>query len=295
MVSRKRGNKRVGSGKSLRKNYAKESNKAVIPQKVPKTRSKAKEKSIKHHLKNIHKHVYHHITQHPKKLHAQIYHSFRRRKHIEHENLPKWKRKFLGFNEKHLEWLENFVDRAIPWLVLILLFIIIAELGNEINHLFELMFHKTSHLLELAAEFAHHYHTQVIIADKTIIGFFIVDLYFNFFRKATFLSFLKSFFLDIIAILPLGFLAGIATTQVSTAQTATHIAVDSQRIATRSLESGKLLEAGKIARSVKTLRIIRIITRLPRLLRLYRLYYFFAPKNKNKKNKSKKSKTKIII
>lgn len=236
-----------------------------------------------------------------KKIHKHLIKHYHRRKHIE-EDLPKWKLKILRFNHKYFNWLEYFVEHSIPWLVLMLLFIVIAEFGREINHLFEIIFRHSFHFLDRLAEIAHHYPNEIIIADKIIIGFFVIDLYFHFFKKATLKSFLRTYFLDILAILPLGFLLGVATREIGGAQSATHIIVDTERMAksleaekivAKSAEAEKLLksvEAGKISEVVKGGTIIRIIARIPRFLRLYRLYYFFT----SKKTKHINTKTKPI-
>ena len=249
---------------------------------------------------------HHHITHNTKKAHTKLLHHFHRRKHIEYDDLPNWKRKILLFNHKRFGWLEHFIEKAIPWLVLILLFIIVAELGHGINGLLESWFHTEWHFLDVMAEFAHHYHHEIVLIDQTIIGCFIIDLYFNFFKKATSWKFIKTYFLDIIAVLPLGFIAGALAREVGTAQTATHIVVDTERLETRTLEAEKIaarsIEAEKVAAETfkferitkyfKSQRFIRLFTRIPRLLRLHRLFPLFALKKVRKKKKVKKKPTK---
>jgi hypothetical protein len=150
----------------------------------------------------------------------------------------------------------------IPLLVLLLLFIVLAELSEPINGLIEAWFHTSVHSFELLSTFAELHHHEILLIDKIIISFFVVELYFNFFKKASILSFFKCYFLDILAIIPLNWAAGLAAREIATAQSATHVAVDTQRMASRS------------ARLVK---LARTIARIPRLIRLYRLYGIFVP------------------
>ncbi|MBT4540252.1 hypothetical protein HOC35_01945 [Candidatus Woesearchaeota archaeon] len=267
---------------------------------------KSKSKSSNKISKKWHHHVKHHITHHANKAHAKVLHHYHRRKHIEYEQLPHWKKGMLEFNHRFFGWLIEFIEKAIPWMVLILLLIIVAELGHGINGLLHNWFHTEWHFLDVMAEFAHHYHYYVLLIDQTIISFFVLDLYFNFFKKANLWRFVKTYFLDILAVLPLGFIAGAVAKEVGTAQTATHIVVDTERIATRGLEVEKIaarsIEAEKVAAETfkferitkyfKSQRFIRLFTRIPRLLRLHRLFHFLVPKKSKAKNtlKSKKRK-----
>lgn len=77
---------------------------------------------------------------------------------------------------------EIFVDKSIPYLLGILLLVII----------WEIFFH----------EFMVKYHTAVQIIDWIIIAFFAIDLGFKYNRMRNFPKFLKSSWLEIIAIFP---------------------------------------------------------------------------------------------
>jgi hypothetical protein len=271
-----------------------------------KTSNKDGSKKWHHHVKHHAKKAHRHIRKHASKAHKKIIHHYHRRKYIEYDFLPHWKKGMLEFNHRFFGWLMEFIEKAIPWMVLVLLLIIVAELGHDINGLLHNWFHTEWHFLDVMAEFAHHYHYYVTLIDQIIISFFILDLYFNFFRKASLLGFVKTYFLDILAVLPLGFIAGALTKEVSTAQSATHVLVDTERIATRSLEVEKIaarsVEAEKVAvetfkferitKYFKSQRFIRLFTRIPRLLRLYRLTSFFVPaKVKSKKKRTTKKRT----
>lgn len=244
---------------------------------------KTAHKQVKHHFNkhithNFNKHITRHINHHSKNIHNKLVHHFHRRKHIEYDELPKWKRNALEFNHKYLQWLEHFIEHAIPWLVLILLFIIIAEFGNEINQAIEFLFHRSFHALAEVAEIAEKNHTTILAIDKVIISFFIVDLFFNFFKKATITSFLKTYFIDVIAVLPLGLALETVAREVGGAQSVTHVVVDTERIAARSLKATRIA------------RIIKAIGRVPRLIRLYRIYQHFVPAEKSYRNSKHKKK-----
>jgi hypothetical protein len=226
-------------------------------------------------------------------IHHRIRHKIRRyhrMRKIKEENLPAWKEKWNSFNEKRLGWLEKTVDRLIPWLVLLLLFIILGEFSEQLN-LFDWQW------METAAEFFHAYEDIIHIIDRIIIGFFIADLYFNFFKKAKISTWLKTSILDIIAVAPLGLIFRVS--EISEAQSILHVTEDigkeagkvlketeaAAKIAKETEAASKIIkaeqEAAKLARLQKTSRFARfsrVIARIPRLLRLNRLTEFFKRK-----------------
>lgn len=81
-----------------------------------------------------------------------------------------------------LHTIEVIVDKAIPYLILILLFIIIGEFA----------FHS---LIE-------KYRLYATIADYIIIGFFVIDLVFKFYRVRNVKLFFKKYWLEVIAVFP---------------------------------------------------------------------------------------------
>ncbi|MBW2980694.1 hypothetical protein KY360_04740 [Candidatus Woesearchaeota archaeon] len=219
------------------------------------------------------------------------------------EKLPRWKKTVDDFNIDHFEKIERFVKKAIPWLVLLLLFIILGEFAGGINRqiVARITGHE-SHFLEQVVEFMHHYHTWVIILDEIIIAFFVLDLYFNFFKSVTFGRFVKKYFLDIIAVTPVGLffrgseavaLAG----DIGLGQEITHVAteteraiVEGERIAkegekivkegeriAKVVEAEKAAKATRLSRTARAPRLARL-ARLPRLVRLWRLKTFFKKK-----------------
>jgi hypothetical protein len=227
------------------------------------------------------------------------------------EKLPRWKKRVNEFNESNLKSIEKFVKKAIPWLVLLLLFIIIGEFAGPINEgiVVKITGH-SSHFWENIEHFMHEYHTQVLFLDGLIILFFVIDLYFNFFKTATFVLFVKRYFLDLIAVTPVGLffkgsgvagLAGVAE-EISLGQEVTHVATESERIiaegektakvltegektakvateaertAKAAAEAEKAAKAGKLTRGART---ARIASRAPRAVRLWRLKGFVKKK-----------------
>lgn len=84
--------------------------------------------------------------------------------------------------KRWVHWIEIFVDRAIPYILLLLLFIIIGEFA----------FHN----------FINKYRLSVNIADYVILGFFVIDLAFKFYRVRNVKLFLKKYWLEVIAVFP---------------------------------------------------------------------------------------------
>jgi hypothetical protein len=191
----------------------------------------------------IHHRIRHHIVR---------FHKLRKHKET---SLPKWKRKWSDFNEKHFLWLEKAVDQFIPWLVLALLVIIFGEFSHYIN-----VFHWQ--WPEKVALFFEEHDTDVMFLDKVIVTFFIIDLYFNFFKKKTVWSFIKTSFLDILAIAPLGLIFRVA--EIGEAQSALHVGAEFEK------------EAAKASRVAKE------VSKIPRFFRLNRLTHFFVKRKKKK-------------
>ncbi|MBS3135174.1 hypothetical protein J4406_02295 [Candidatus Woesearchaeota archaeon] len=83
---------------------------------------------------------------------------------------------------KWLHNLEIFFDRAIPYVILLLIFIIVGEFA----------FHN----------FMNKYRLYVSLADYVIVGFFIIDLGFKFYRVRNVKLFFKKYWLEVIAVFP---------------------------------------------------------------------------------------------
>ncbi len=208
--------------------------------------------------------LHHRIVHHVRNLH--------RIRKLKERGLPSWKEKWGHFNEQYLGWLERFVEFAIPWLVFLLLFIILGEYSSDLN-----FFHWA--WVESVSLFFEHYESIVAVMDKVIVGFFVVDLYFNFFKKKTVMDFLRTSILDIIAVAPMGAifdLAGIAETQKAMHAT-TELEKEAARLLRGEEAAAKLV---RVEEAAKLTRYERIITKVPRFFRLNRLADFFGKKKK---------------
>ncbi|MEM4263687.1 MAG: hypothetical protein QW666_02205 [Candidatus Woesearchaeota archaeon] len=216
----------------------------------------------------IHHRIIHHIRK---------YHRIRKKKE---SGLPNWKERWHHFNEKYLGWLEHFVEFMIPWMVLALLFILIGEFSHELN-----FFHW--HWLDAVSEFFEYYHSFFEAFDRVIISFFVIDLYFNFFKKKRIMTFIKTSILYIIAVAPMGALFDIGGGLAETQRTI-HVTTELEKEAARLIRGEEAIakitkaeEAAKIARLESSgSRIARVFARFPRFFRLNRLADFFVKKKK---------------
>ena len=84
--------------------------------------------------------------------------------------------------KKGLHKLEHIIDKSIPYFVLILFFIIIIR--------------------SFFKDFEAKHHLWIQIADITIIAVFTIDLIFKFVRVRKIKKFVRTYWLDIIAIFP---------------------------------------------------------------------------------------------
>ena len=202
-------------------------------------------------------------------------HRIRKRK----EKLPLWKAKWNHFNEHYFGWLEHLVEAFIPWLVLVLMFVLIGEYIHYINVF-------GWHWVDSISAFFHHHDSAVHLFDQFVIAFFCMDLYFNFFKKATFESFVKTSILDIIAVAPLGAIFRIA--EAGEAQLLVHVGGE----APQAIKVTKVEELTKLGRLEKTTLLSRIISRIPRLVRLHRLSGIWGGKKVKQKKRVAGSKGK---
>tara|TARA_Y100000310_G_C20626478_1_gene786215 strand:+ start:516 stop:1178 length:663 start_codon:yes stop_codon:yes gene_type:complete len=175
--------------------------------------------------------------------------------------------------KKWLHKLELAVDWMIPWLILILLIIIILEL----------FFH----------DIADTYHLYIEIADYTVITFFIADLYFKYRRMKNIKRFLKSSWLDILAVFPFflvfrfveRFIILIELSQdYKHFQMLFHEGLELEKSGSKMIaESSKIIQeaekAGKASRVNKIIKMFRPIGRTPRLIKA--LPFFEQPTGKH--------------
>ena len=204
--------------------------------------------------------------------------------------------------KKWMHKIEVFVDKLIPYMLVLLLGIIVIDLG----------FH----------EIAEHYHTYILLADYLVIGVFVVDLIFKYIRIRKIPLFLKTCWLDIIAVFPFFLIfraferiAGLFSKTISegfsTVQSILHEGVEIEKEGAKILEgvekegskiakeAGKF---GKVSRTNKFARFLRPLFRAPRFVKA--LPFFERPtgehhihepgvvkkfkKNRDKKKRGKK-------
>ena len=171
-----------------------------------------------------------------------------------------------------LHKVEIITDKAIPYLVLILLILIILDVFY--------------HDLTLP------YENQILILDYFIVLIFIIDLSFKYYRVKDYKTFLKKYWLDIIVVFPFFLVFRlveeiILLTRVSESlaesQKVLHTGVEIGRISREVSEEARVLreiqEASRLERTTMIGRIIRPVERLPRIWRM--LHFYEKPYKKN--------------
>ncbi len=144
--------------------------------------------------------------------------------------------------------LEHFVDKAIPPSLVAILAVLIAEI------------------------FFHHqvepYHIFIEIIDYTVISIFAIDLYFKYQRLRQKNTFVKKYWIEIIAIFPFmlffrtieRFIAlELASRELKQAQMALH-------------ETVEVSKGAKAARTARFTRLLQPLLRTPRLLKAVPFY-----------------------
>ena len=162
--------------------------------------------------------------------------------------------------KRWLHFIEVLVDRAIPYLVILLVFIIVGEFA----------FHN----------FMEQHRLYVNIIDYTIVGFFVVDLAFKFYRVRNVKLFFKKYWLEVIAVFPF-ILVFRLFEELAIIFRFTGPLEEGQRVLHSAAEVTKLGEEQKIIRELqelekgtKTFRSIQEGTRLSRtsmFLKLFKL------------------------
>jgi len=155
--------------------------------------------------------------------------------------------------------IEVVVDRLVPPAVILLLIVIIIEF----------FFHNI----------AETYHTYVLIADYAIIVIFIIDLLFKYLRIRNFPKFLRTSWLDIIAVFPFFLIFRAFETiiilaeiqrEVKNVQMVLHESVEISKGASKIIKEAEA--AGKISRVKTILRMFKGLQRSPRLLKALAFY-----------------------
>ncbi len=152
---------------------------------------------------------------------------------------------------------EHINAKTIPYAIVGLLVVIVLEL----------FFH----------DFAEKYHTYVLILDYLIIGIFVIDLTFLAIKAKTVKFFFKSYWLDLLAVIPLAL--GITVIgKLYRAASATGKVALGQSILHESLEARKGISA--IGRSTsRVAKYIRMGARSIRIVTKSRLFTQFHEKH----------------
>ena len=157
--------------------------------------------------------------------------------------------------KKWLHKIEVFVDKIIPFLLILLLVVIVMELG----------FH------QFVEE--HHLEQYVKWADYVIIFFFFIDLCFKYSHVRKIPLFLRKYWLDIIAVFPFflvfrvveglsGALSFAFSESAQTAQAVLHQGVELEKEGVKVVREVEVL-----SRSSRFQKFLRPIFRLPRFVK----------------------------
>ena len=178
--------------------------------------------------------------------------------------------------KKGFQKAEHIVDKLIPYIVILLLIVIIAT-----------FFFK---------EFTEKYHHQIEILDTIIISVFVVDLVFKYMRVRKIKKFVRSYWLDILAVFPFylvlrvveeAYLLFRVSEAVQESQTALHAGIGIKEVTATEKEAAKIIteieKSGKISRSRFAVRFFRPISRVPRLIKV--LPYYEKSHHPKKKRK----------
>lgn len=139
-----------------------------------------------------------------------------------------------------LESIEHFVDRAIPYILILLLFMIVAEFTH----------------------YAAEYEEYLIYLDYFIISFFIIDLCFKWYHVHNAVKFIKLYWLDLIAVFP--FYTFFRTYTAATELLAAGEPIQQVLHESVLVKETKLLQGARFAKGT---RIVQIFARSLRLLR----------------------------
>jgi len=161
------------------------------------------------------------------------------------------------------EKVEHYNAKLIPLALLILLIIIVLEI---LGYFYESIHH-----------FVENYHTIMVSADYIIIAIFIVDLIFLAIKAKTIKFFFKSYWLDIIAVIPLVLLFTVLSRVWRVVSAAGQVTIG-QAILHESLEARKGVSA--LTRSQKFAKYIRMGARSIRVITKSHLFSKFQHHNR---------------
>jgi hypothetical protein len=167
--------------------------------------------------------------------------------------------------KKGFHKIEHLIDKLIPYAVFALLIVIIVTLFFK--------------------DLAHTYEQQIHIVDVSIISLFVVDLTFKFIRVRKVKTFVRKYWLDILAVFPFylfmraaeeAYLLFRLSDTIQESQTALHAGIGIKEVTAVEKETARIVreaeKLGKISRSKFAIKFIRPISRIPRLIKI--LPYF---------------------
>lgn len=160
-----------------------------------------------------------------------------------------------------LHKIEHAIDASVPYLLVALLIITSIDI--------------------FYAEMAEQYASQIELIDEIIISLFIIDLAFKYRRARSVPKFLKSHWIDIIAVIPFYMIFRLVdefilvSEVVKEGQQTLHIAEGVEKEAAVAARDAKEIKV--VARSEKMLREVRILSRAPKLAKAAR--FFENPKH----------------
>jgi hypothetical protein len=167
--------------------------------------------------------------------------------------------------------LEVIVDKSIPYLVLILLILIVLDI----------FYHEKT----------IPYENQILILDYFIVIIFIIDLSFKYYRVRNAKTFIKRYWIDIIAVFPFFLMFRLVeeililarvSESLSETQKFVHTGVEIGRVSKGIEEEARVLreiqEASRLERTTLIGKIIRPAERIPRIWRM--LHFYEKPERK---------------
>ena len=164
-----------------------------------------------------------------------------------------------------LHRIEVVVDKIIPYLVFILLILIVGEFTHY-------------SLIE-------ENKGMVLVLDYFIVGIFVIDLSFKYYRIKNAKTFFKKYWLDLIAVFPFFLLFRLVeeailvfriSSELGESQKILHTLIEAGRISRELSEEERVLreiqEATRLERTTLFGRILRPLERIPRIWRMLHFY-----------------------
>ncbi len=164
-----------------------------------------------------------------------------------------------------LHKIEVIIDKSIPYLVLILLILIIGEFTHN--------------------KFIQDHDNLVLSIDYGIVIIFVIDLMFKYYRVKNAKTFVKKYWLDIIAVFPFFLIFRLVeelilffriSSELAQSQQILHTTIEIGRISRDLSEEERILreieQVTKLERTGLFARILRPLERVPRILEGFRFY-----------------------